>query len=172
MTQHIQTPKRNLLCYLTKPTPVHPSICSEYKKQIWQQNSKWLPIGAQHVLFFTRIQFWPSGIVVACVCPSVRPSVRPSPILSCDNSSTIQFGAKVQNNLVKIPIVLWDNWPWPSRSNWTPKSKFTPFRACPYHNLPPIWVTSSKFGTKMRLSTVQIPTNFGLDWNWSSILNF
>ena len=26
----------------------------------------------------------------------------------------------------------------------------------------------SKFGTKMHLSTVQIPTNFGIDWNWSS----
>ena len=24
---------------------------------------------------FTRGQYWPSGIVVACVCPSVRPSV-------------------------------------------------------------------------------------------------
>ena len=29
-------------------------------------------------LFFTRGQFWPSGIVGACVCPSVRSSVRPS----------------------------------------------------------------------------------------------
>ena len=26
---------------------------------------------------FTRGQFWPSGIVVACVCLYVRPSVRP-----------------------------------------------------------------------------------------------
>ena len=49
------------------------------------------------------------------------------------------------------------------------KSKFTPFWACPCHNSPPIEVTISKFGTKMHLSTVQIHTNFGLDWNWSSI---
>ena len=28
--------------------------------------------------FFTRGQFWPSGIVVACVCLSVCPSVCPS----------------------------------------------------------------------------------------------
>ena len=34
---------------------------------------------------------------------------------------------------------------------------------------PPIEVTISKFGTEMHLSTVLIPTNFGLDWNWSSI---
>ena len=75
----------------------------------------------------------------------------------------------MQNNLFKIPIVLYDNWPWPSKSNWTPKSKFSPFWACPCHNLPPIELTVSKFGTKMHLSTMQIPTNFGLDWNWSSI---
>ena len=31
---------------------------------------------------FTRGLFWPPGIVVACVCPSFRPSVRPSPGLS------------------------------------------------------------------------------------------
>ena len=30
------------------------------------------------VVIFTRGQFWPSGIVVACVCLSVCPSVRPS----------------------------------------------------------------------------------------------
>ena len=69
-----------------------------------------------------------------------------------------------------MPIVLWDDWSWPSRSNWTPKSKFTSFWACPCHNSPPIEVTISKFETKMHLSIVQIPTNFGLDWNWSSIL--
>ena len=58
---------------------------------------------------------------------------------------------------------------WPSRSNLTSKSQFTPFWACPCHNSPPIEVTISKFGTKMHLSTVQIPTNFGLDLKWSSI---
>ena len=30
---------------------------------------------------------------------------------------------------MKSPIVLWGNWLWPSRSNWTYKSKFTPFWA-------------------------------------------
>ena len=49
------------------------------------------------------------------------------------------------------------------------KSKFTPFWACPCYDSPPIEVTISKFGTEMHLSTVQICTNFGLDWNWSSI---
>ena len=76
--------------------------------------------------FFTRGQFWPSGIVVACVCLCVRQSwACPS-----DNSSTVQaritkFGREKQNTLVKIPIVFWGNWPWPSRSNWTSNSKLT-----------------------------------------------
>ena len=47
--------------------------------------------------------------------------------------------------------------------------KVTPFWACACHNSLSIEATFSKFGTKMHLSTVQIPTNFGFDWNWSSI---
>ena len=35
-----------------------------------------LGIGHQQSAIFTRGQFWPSGIVVACVCLCVRPSVR------------------------------------------------------------------------------------------------
>ena len=37
----------------------------------------------------------------------------------------------MQNTLVKVPIVLRGNQPWPSRSNLRSKSKFTPFWACP-----------------------------------------
>ena len=38
------------------------------------------------------------------------------------NSSPIQvritkFGPEVQNSLVKVPVILGGNWPWPSRSN-------------------------------------------------------
>ena len=54
------------------------------------------------------------------------------------------------------------------------KVKIYPIWACPCHNSPPIEVTISKFGTKMHLSTVQIPTKF---WAWlklifNSIFNF
>ena len=127
---------------------------------------------------FTRGQFWPSGIVVACVCVCicVSISVCVCQLLACprDNSGPVQdritkFWPKMQKTLVKVPIVLWTDRPWSSRSNLTWKSKFTPFWACPCHNSPPNKVTISKFGTKVHLSTVQIPTNFGLDWNWSSI---
>ena len=112
----------------------------------------------------------------ASVCLYVCLCVHQSRACPRDNSSPVQaritkFGPKVYKTLVKILIVLGGggNWPWPSRSNWTPKSKFSPFWASPCHNSPPIEVRISKFGTKMHLSTVQIRTNFWVDWNWSSI---
>ena len=118
---------------------------------------------------FTRGQFWPPGIVVACVCVCVYQS------LACphDNSSPVQaritkFGPEKQNTLVKISIVLRGNWPRPSRSNLTSNSKLTPFWACPNHYSPPILVRISKFGQHMHCSTVKIPLNSGLDWPWTS----
>ena len=120
-------------------------------------------------------------VACACVCVCLSVSVCLSVCLSvcqslaclCVYSGPIQAriakcGPKIQKTLVKVPIVLWTDWPWSSRSNLTWKSKFIPFWACPCHNSPPIELTISKFGTKMHLSTVQIPTNCGLDWNWSS----
>ena len=74
----------------------------------------------------------------------------------------------MQKTLVKVPIVLEGNWTWPSRSNLTLKSEFTPFWACPDHYSPPILVRISKFGQQMHFSTVKIPVNSGLDWPWTS----
>ena len=74
--------------------------------------------------------------------------------------------------LVKIPIVFEGEWPWPSRSNLTSKSKFTPFWVCEFvcaksHHW--LKIRISKFGPKMHLSTVKVPIDFGLDWPWSSV---
>ena len=125
---------------------------------------------------FTRGQFWPSGIVIACVCVCVYQSLA----FPHDNSSSVQaritkFGPEKQNTLVKIPIFFFffffgggGNWPWPSRSNLTSNSKLTPFWACPNHYSPPILVRISKFGQQMHFSTVKIPVNSGLDWPWTS----
>ena len=123
--------------------------------------------------FFTRGQFWPSGIVIACVCVCVRVCVCQSLACLHNNSGPVQariakFGPKMQKTLVKVPIVLVGNWPWPSRSNLTSKSEFTPFWACPDHYSPPILVRISKFGQQMHFSTVKIPVNSGLDWPWTS----
>ena len=109
----------------------------------------------------------------ACVCVSVCLFVRQSWACPSDNSSTVQaritkFGPEKQNTLVKIPVVFWGNWPWPSRSNLTSNSKLTPFWACPNHYSPPILVRISKLGQEMHFSTVKIPVNSGLDWPWTS----
>ena len=122
------------------------------------------------IFFFTRGQFWPSGIVIACVCGSVCPCVCVYQSRACphDNSSPIQaritkFGPEMQNTLVWIPIVFWDDRPWSSRSNLTWKSNFTPFWDCSHHYSSAIQARITKFGPKTHLSTVKIPTNFGLD---------
>ena len=59
-------------------------------------------------------------------------------------------------------------WGWPSRSNLTSKSEFTPFWACPDHYSPHILFRISKFGHQMHFSTVKIPVNLGLGWPWTS----
>ena len=107
---------------------------------------------------FTRGQFWPSGIVVACVCLSVcvsvcvcvrQPRAYPDHKSPHVQARTTKFGQKVQKNLVEVPIILGGDWLWPSRSNWTWKAKFTPFSDCPCHNSPHIQARTIKFGQKM-----------------------
>ena len=127
----------------------------------------------QMFTFFNRGQFWPSGIVVACVCVSVCPCVCQSRACPPDNAPLVQaritkFGTKVQKTLVKLSIVFGDDRPWPSRSNLTWKSNFTSFWACPPHNSSAVQARITKFGPQMHRSTVKIPSNFGLDWFWSS----
>ena len=116
-------------------------------------------------VIFTRGQFWPSGIVVALVRPSVRYQVCPH-----DNSSPVQaritkFGPKMQNTLVKVTIVLGANQPWPSRSHLRSKSKFSPFWACPHHNSSSIQAKITKFGPEVKNTLVKIP--IVLVGNWS-----
>ena len=119
-------------------------------------------------LIFTWGQFWPPGIVVAPVRPSVHHQVCP-----CDNSSPVQakitkFGPKMQNTLVKVPIILGGNQPWPSRSNLRSKSKFTPFWACPHHKASPIQARITKFGPEVQITLVKIPIVLGGNWPWPS----
>ena len=123
-------------------------------------------------ILFTRGQFWPSGIVVACVSVCVCLSVCQSLAFPRDNSGPVQariakFGQKMQKTLVTVPIVLGGNWTWPSRSNFTSNSKLTPFWACPNHYSPPILVRISKFGQQMHFSTVKNPVKLGFEWPWT-----
>ena len=74
-----------------------------------------MPFGSlrlKRYMFFTRGQFWPPGIVVACVCVCLSVCLSVCQSLACprDNSGPVQagikFGPKMQKTLVKVPIVL------------------------------------------------------------------
>ena len=117
--------------------------------------------------FGLRVLSSPASVGL-CVC------VYQSRACPHDNSSPIQaritkFGPEMQNTLVWVPIVFGDDRLWSSRSNLTWKSNFTSFWACSHHYSSAIQARITKFGPKMHLSTVKIPTNFGLDWSWSSL---
>ena len=120
--------------------------------------------------FGLRVLSLPASV---CVCLSVCLSVCQSRVCPRDNSSPVQvriskFEAQMQNTLVKVPIVLWGDPPWPSRSNLTWKSNFTSFWACPDDNLLSVQARVTKFGPKMHLSMVKIPIDLGVDQPWSS----
>ena len=106
-----------------------------------------------------------------CVCVR-QPRACPRHKSSRVQTRTTKFRQKVQNNLVKVPIVLRGNWPWPSRSNLTWKTKFTPFWACPRHNSPSIQARTTIFGQKMQTNLLMFPIVLGGDWprpSWSNL---
>ena len=99
------------------------------------------------ICIFTRGQFSP-GIVVACVCLCVRVSVcvcvaRQTRDCLRHNSSPLELWTPNWYHMCKTyglrsPLFLGGNWYWPSRTNLTLQSKFTPFWHCPHHNSSPI----------------------------------
>ena len=116
--------------------------------------------------FGLRVLSLPASVCLCvCVCQSRACPHDNSPLVQ---ARITKFGTKVQKNLVKVPIVFGDDRPWPSRSNLTWKSNFTSFWACPPHNSSAVQARITKFGSKMHLSTVNIPISFGQDWFWSS----
>ena len=108
-------------------------LVDSLKRRVPNVMSRWWNLKSQiqicpflpEASFGLRVLSLPASV---CVCLSVCQS------LACprDNSGPVQariakFGSKIQKTLVKVPIVLGGNWPWPSRSNLTYKSEFTPF---------------------------------------------
>ena len=147
---------------------------------IYFVSAMWVIIGFDHSFlpeasFGLRVLSLPASVCVS-VCLSVCLFVCQSLACPRDNSRPVQarttkFGQKMQKTLVKVPIVLWTDRPWPSRSNLTWKSKFTPFWACPHHNSPPIQARISKFGPEVQNTLVKIPIVLGGDWPWPSRSN-
>ena len=100
----------------------------------WPSRIKFLPEAS----FGFRVLSLPASVCL-CVCVSLCQSLA----CPCDNSGPVQasitkFGPKVQNNLLKVSIVLWSDHPWSSRSNLRSNSKFTSFWVCPHHTSSPI----------------------------------
>ena len=105
------------------------------------------------------------------LCVSVCLSVCQSLACPHNNSGPVQaritkFGPKMQKILIMVPIVLWTDWPWLSRSNLIRKSKFTPFWACLHHNSPPIQAGITKFVQEVQNTLVKIPIVLEGNWPW------
>ena len=129
-----------------------------------------------------KLDFYPRPVLAFGYCHRLRlcvcPCVCVCQSLACprDNLEPVQariakFGPKMQKTLVKFPIVLGGNWPWPSRSNLTSKSEFTSFWACSDHNSSPIQVRITKFGPEVENSVVKVPIILGGNWPWPSRSN-
>ena len=74
--------------------------------------------------FYYPRPFWPTGIAIACVCVCVYLCVCQLLLVRAITHHTFQlespdFNKKMQNILVKGPIVLGADWAWPSMSNLT-----------------------------------------------------
>ena len=109
---------------------VQPPTDRERDRVSVTSNLGWVLL-SQFPLFCNYFQFLPEASfghrvlpLPASVCVSMCVSVCVSIACPRDNSGLVQaritkFEAKMQKNLVKVPIILRGNWPWPSRSNLT-----------------------------------------------------
>ena len=81
---------------------------------------------------FIRGQFWPMGIVVACVClwvcpcelPCVNPNLVRAKTPHLFKLEPLNSEKNMQTTLIKIPINLKVDWPWSSMWNLAQLSKF------------------------------------------------
>ena len=123
--------------------------------------------------FSLQVLSLPASVCVyQCVCLSACQS------LACphDNWGPVQvritkFGPKVQNNLVKVPVVLWSDWSCPSRSNLMLNVKFLLFWAYLHHNSSPIQTRITKFRPEVQCTLVKFPIVLEANWPWTSRSN-
>ena len=71
--------------------------------------------------FGLRVLSLPASVYV-CVCLCVNHLLCPRDNWRPVQARITKFGPKMQNTLVKVPVVLWSDRPWHSRSNvtWNP----------------------------------------------------
>ena len=145
---------------------------------MWQSNRMQNECRFLNCSIFTQGQFWPSCIVVACVCLSVtkfvgaithyrfklgspnldqrckRPWLRSLMFcgtIDCDFQGQIELQSQNLSHFELVHAI----------THHQLKLQFP--------NLETKCILALFFFFFFFLSTVQIPINFGLDWNWSSI---
>ena len=109
------------------------------------------------------------------VCVCVRPCVNHE-LVRAITHDPFQLGSPNLGHRCKRPwlisLLFWGgHWPWPSRSNFASKSKFTPFWACLRDNISPVQARATKFGPEVLNTLVKIPVVLGVDWAWHVKLN-
>ena len=119
--------------------------------------------------FFTRGQYWPPGIVVAWVRPSVSPSV--TKFVLAITHHRFKLGSPNFDHRCKRPglrsLLFWGVIDYDLQGQMlTSKSKFTPFWACPHDNSSPVQGRTTKFGPEVLNTLVKITVVMGVDWAW------
>ena len=113
-----------------------------------------------------------------CVCPSVCVYVRVSVNHELVRTITQQpFKLGSPNLDHRCKRLSWRSlmfWWWLTltfKVKLTSKSKFTPFWVCEFvHAISHHWLKDFQIWTKMHLSTVRIPIDFGIDWPRPSVV--
>ena len=144
----------------------------------WVESTKSLH---RHVyIYLDEFHFYPRPVLAfgycrclrLCVCVSVCVCVNHGLVRTITHHpfklESLNLEQRYKRPRLRSLLFFGDDRLWPSRSNWTWKSNFTSFWACPPHNSSAVQARITKFRPKMNLSTVKIPINFGLDWFWSS----
>ena len=103
-----------------------------------------------------------------CLRLSVRPCVNH--LLVCAiTQDPFKLGSPNLNHRYKRPwlrSLLFCDWPLPSRSKLSSKSKFTPFWACPPDNSSSVQARTTEFAPDVQNTLVKIPVVLGVDWAW------
>ena len=120
------------------------------------------------VTTFTQRQFWPLGIVIACICLSICVCRHQSyHNLSPFQSRITRFEPEVQNTLVWWVIDLY------LKAKFNLKVNIYPILNCPCDDSPPVEFGISKFGPKCILALLRSLLILGLiDWPSISLAIF
>ena len=128
------------------------------------------PLDQNFFVSMILVGFYPMLVLAFGHCRCLRLSVSPSvtKFVRTITHHPFKLGSpnldhRCKRPWFRIPIVLGGDWLWPSRSNLTSKSKFTPFWACPCDNSSPVHARATKFGPDVLNTLANIPVVLEVD---------